>query len=159
MLQVTEDTPAIVLLYRTFTRENVYEGIEWMREQRDTRGALPQIHATPIEQKLLLKLLKNNASLVPPELEVDRTSTEVNYRLSVLLPIGPLEFEDIASLNKVVGCSVCGKKEASKCSQCLTVTYCSKEVCDQVSARSKTIDLNPNHKLDSARRNPGSTLL
>ena len=126
MLEITEDIPAIVVLYHPFTRESVHEGIEWVREQRDTRGTLSQIHATPIEQKILLKLLKNNASLVPPDLAVDRTPTEVNYRLSVLLPIGPLEFEDIASLNKIVGCSVCGKKEASKCSQCLTVTYCSK---------------------------------
>ena len=62
----------------------------WLDEQ-DLAGnlkAFTEIRATLPEQKLLLKLLKMNTSLIPPDFQVERTPTESGYSLSALLPLG-----------------------------------------------------------------------
>ena len=102
-----------------------------MKEKVDADGlsSLRDINATLSEQKLLLKLFKMNAALVPQGFKVDRTPTEDRYELSVLLPLGPLEFDAVARLTSNFGCAVCGKKASSRCSQCQSVSYCSACAC------------------------------
>jgi hypothetical protein len=51
--------------------------------------------------------------------------SEKNFSVSFLLPLGPLDFEDIGRFNLDMGCAVCGNKITKRCSGCQSVTYCS----------------------------------
>jgi len=88
---------------------------------------LHQIKATEQEQTLLLKLLTLNAKHLSPSYKPKRDRSESSFKLSFLLPLGPLTQLDIGKLNSDFGCIVCGNKTVSRCSQCLSVSYCGKE--------------------------------
>ena len=128
VLEVDARTPAIVLLYYSFTRANPNYGLEWSKDAMSWNSppSMSQIFATPLEQKVILRLLKANEDMVSPEFRRDHEKlwTEEGFQVSVLFPLGPLPFEAISHLNSSVGCVICGKKEASRCSQCQSVTYC-----------------------------------
>lgn len=85
---------------------------------------LPNVNATPLEQRLLLKLLKLNASMVHSGYQVERRAGEQSFKVSVLLPIGPLEYTALSKLNANQGCAVCGKRAASRCAGCQSISYC-----------------------------------
>ncbi|KAH9925054.1 uncharacterized protein BXZ73DRAFT_50322 [Epithele typhae] len=131
VVYATESAPAIVVLFRAFTRENAMEGMAWAQAQArigaDGVRSLHQIYATPIEQKLFLRLLAANASCLPAGFDVDRQAIEESYKLSVILPLGPLDFTSIGKLNNDAGCYICGAPKASRCGQCQSVSYCSQE--------------------------------
>ncbi|PIL28917.1 hypothetical protein GSI_08963 [Ganoderma sinense ZZ0214-1] len=129
ILEVDEKTPAIVVLYRSFDKSTAEIGINWLKEQVATNPpeigkALLNVNATPLEQRLLLKLLAWNASLVPSSYEVERRHGEESFKVSVLLPIGPLEYNALSKLNANQGCAVCGKRAASRCAGCHSISYC-----------------------------------
>ena len=133
ILEVDRRTPVFVLLYRDFSFVTGLQGIMWTKEKVDADGlqSLREINATVDEQKLILRLLDMNKSLLPSGFGVSKTRTEDQFQLSVLLPIGPLEFDAIARLNSNFGCSVCGKKAASKCAQCQSASYCGQGASDR----------------------------
>ena len=119
-----------VLLYRSFNTSTAMEGLAWAHEMSTVYGAMAvNIQCTPIEQKLFLKVLKGNMHLVPKDYKVDRHETEKDYKVSVLLPVGPLEYGPLAKLNSNVGCVVCGKRTVSRCSQCQSASYCGSSEC------------------------------
>ncbi|KAI0752544.1 hypothetical protein C8Q80DRAFT_1302173 [Daedaleopsis nitida] len=128
-LQIDENTPALVALYRHFDRSTAAQSSSWVREQADKHpssvagpdGVLT-IHATALEQKILGKILKLNAALLPAGYEVGRLPTEKSFHLSVIVPIGPLEYDALAKLNSNTGCAVCGKKATNR--WCHSVSYC-----------------------------------
>lgn len=102
-------------------------GVEWAFDVMGPNpppSILKEIVMTHLEMKVFLRLLKLNAFISPPGVEQEASSTEERFKASVLFPLGPLLFEDVSKLNNIVGCVVCGKKEESRCSRCLTVSYC-----------------------------------
>ncbi|RDX40255.1 hypothetical protein OH76DRAFT_1413096 [Lentinus brumalis] len=133
VLEVDEKTPAIVVLYRSFDKSTAMEGAEWVCLQTEPdsspvpSGSIINITATPLEQKLLLKLLKLNQHFIPSDFDVKRHPTEATFRLSVLFPIGPLDFAARTKLSHNMGCGVCGRRATSRCGQCQSVSYCSAE--------------------------------
>ena len=107
------------------TIEDPTAGIRWI----ESLERLPhQIAATELEQSVLLELLKQNASHLPTDFTVDhvKSETEGPFKVSFLLPIGPLSSEDLGNLTTEFGCAVCGEKAAKRCSKCQGVWYCSK---------------------------------
>ncbi|KAH9944915.1 hypothetical protein B0H21DRAFT_779324 [Amylocystis lapponica] len=58
-------TPLIVILYHSFTRENMSSGIRWIERRMAEADGVPNINATALEQKLLLRLLAHNAKPSP----------------------------------------------------------------------------------------------
>ena len=85
---------------------------------------MPNISATELEQKLLLLILEMNSKRLPPSLTVKRLNSEKDFKLSFLLPIGPLSYHDVGKLNLNTGCAVCGRDIVSRCSQCQSISYC-----------------------------------
>ncbi|KAI0704229.1 hypothetical protein C8T65DRAFT_611445 [Cerioporus squamosus] len=133
VLEADEKTPAIVVLYRAFDKSTAMEGAAWLCLQSEPdsspvpSGSIVNITATPLEQKLLLKLLKLNQHFVPSGFDVKRHETEHGFRFSVLFPIGPLDFAARTRLSHNMGCGVCGRRATSRCAQCQFVSYCSAE--------------------------------
>lgn len=107
--------------------EDVMDGLQWLRRMQDKHSNaryLMNIKSTPLEQKLLLRLLAINGKLLSKTYNPQKESTEQNFKVSFLLPIGPLSYDDISKLNSDPGCVLCGKKTTSRCSQCQSVAYC-----------------------------------
>ncbi|TFK80178.1 hypothetical protein K466DRAFT_592002 [Polyporus arcularius HHB13444] len=132
VLEIHEDTPVIVVLYRPFNRSSAKDCAQWISEQSKSNApalgnGFIHIKRPSIEVKLLLLYLKLNASLVPADFPVDKKPNEARFKPSVLLPVAPLDFDALAKIAHNLGCSVCGKKGASRCAQCQTVWYCGAE--------------------------------
>ncbi|KAI0372563.1 hypothetical protein BV20DRAFT_964170 [Pilatotrama ljubarskyi] len=129
--ELDDTTPAIVLLYRAFSRDNFgREGARWCQHQmksnpKNVPGAGVAIDATVLEQKLLLKLLGLNRKLLPPDYAPKKQRYEEQFRASVLLPLGPLGFEAINKLGGSTGCAICEERGRFRCKQCQSVWYCS----------------------------------
>ncbi|KAH9925047.1 uncharacterized protein BXZ73DRAFT_91190 [Epithele typhae] len=128
VVEVNEHTPAIVVLYRDFTIATAAEGLAWVQEHFRGPAPLTKVHATPLEIKLFLKLLDTNAALLPEGHDVAklRGPHEDAYRLSVVLPVAPLDFTAVAKLNYNPGCHVCGKRDSKYC-PCRCLRYCGRE--------------------------------
>ncbi|KAL6304711.1 hypothetical protein BKA93DRAFT_259447 [Sparassis latifolia] len=68
-----------------------------------------------------------NAKHLPADFSPMKGALEQDFKVSFLLPVGPLTFEDLGKLNADTGCFVCGKKTASLCAQCFSVSYCGQD--------------------------------
>jgi hypothetical protein len=86
---------------------------------------LSRIKATALEQTFLETILDQNSRFLSPAFKPERRLSETPFKLSFLLPLTPLSFDDIAKFNNDPGCRVCGKKTVSRCSSCQSVSYCS----------------------------------
>ncbi|OSX56732.1 hypothetical protein POSPLADRAFT_1158823 [Postia placenta MAD-698-R-SB12] len=123
---LNSQTPLIVVLYRAFTIADAPAGVEWAQAQLQ-KSLASTIKATVLEQKLILKLLGLNSKYLSHNYAPGKTPLETDFTPSFFLPVGPLGFADIGKLNADTGCFLCGKKAASRCSQCQSVSYCGPE--------------------------------
>ncbi|KAM5545419.1 hypothetical protein V8D89_001032 [Ganoderma adspersum] len=110
VLEVNEKLPVLVVLYRTIDRVTGASGADWAILQARSNPphlghGFHSVKATLLEQKLLLKILKANNSLVPPDYNVARGPLEDRFEVSALLPIGPLEYDALSKLNNNMGCT------------------------------------------------------
>ena len=122
--------PVFVVLYRAADQGTQRSTENWVLDQLKTElpnstPSLFNISASPLEQKMILKVLKQNASFVPTDYEVTRQPLEEQFKVSVLMPVGPLEYEALSKLNNNMGCSVCGETRGYRCKECQSVSYCS----------------------------------
>jgi hypothetical protein len=73
-----------------------------MREHEELaagEGGVTTIKATALEQTFLETLLEHNSRFLSSGCQAQKRASEAVFRLSFLLPLGPLSFEDIAKLN------------------------------------------------------------
>ena len=123
------DTPALIVIYIPVDRTELTPVMLWLQEHRFRPGGsifIPvTVRATPLEQALLLTLLDQNAKHLAASYKPDLLWSEKAFKLSFILPLGPLTFEDIGKLNSDPGCKVCGNKSTSRCSGCQSESYCS----------------------------------
>ena len=129
-MEATTNLPLFVVLYRAVDQETQRSTENWVLEQLktdlpNTTPTLSNMSSSSLEQKMILKVLKQNASLVPTDYEVARLPLEEHFKVSVLIPVGPLEYEALSKLNNNMGCSVCGKSGGYRCKGCQSVSYCS----------------------------------
>lgn len=125
VLEIKESTPLLIVLYMSVTDANPLPGLRWIQDlSTRERFSIANISANDLEQKLMLKILDLNSKFLPVDFAPTRRPSEKEFKISFLLPMGPLNFDDLGKLNLDTGCVVCGKKIASRCSQCLSVSYC-----------------------------------
>ncbi|KAI1792751.1 hypothetical protein LXA43DRAFT_1004925 [Ganoderma leucocontextum] len=132
ILEVNKNLPVFVVLYRAADQGTQRSTENWVLEQLKTdlpssNPALFNMSASSLEQKMILKILKQNAPLVPTDYEATRQPLEQQFKVSVLIPVGPLEYEALSKLNNNMGCSVCGRSGGYRCKDCQSVSYCSPE--------------------------------
>ncbi|KAI1792760.1 hypothetical protein LXA43DRAFT_314595 [Ganoderma leucocontextum] len=127
-LQVDVGTPGIVVVYRAFNPITQLDAVSRQtavfRSLLDCGQPRVCIRASPLELKLVLKLLAVNAKLLSPHYQPPARLFEQQL-VSVLLPIAPLGFREIDRLGNDPGCVVCGNERKARCSQCQSVSYCS----------------------------------
>ncbi|KAG6891133.1 hypothetical protein C0992_010428 [Termitomyces sp. T32_za158] len=111
------------------------------------------VSTTQLERKYLLKLFAMNSKRLSTNYKPRRQKDEAEHRLTFVLPLGPLSMRDLGKLNNTPGCELCGKKMKSRCTQCLSVSYCGKGACRPWNQDFTLIDLLecqredwPNHK-------------
>ncbi|OCH86730.1 hypothetical protein OBBRIDRAFT_796890 [Obba rivulosa] len=130
MIDVREldtQTPVLLVLYLHATRDNPLPGVRWLQARATRDGMIQKVNATVLEQKLMLKVLSINAKLLSSDFVPAKEEDEADFKASFLLPMGPLDFEDLGKLNSDVGCVLCGAKTTSRCAQCQSVSYCGPE--------------------------------
>ncbi|KAI0704233.1 hypothetical protein C8T65DRAFT_830856 [Cerioporus squamosus] len=132
VLEVDKDVPAIVVLYRPFNRPAAKDCTQWISEQSKSNApaigkGFIHVKRPLVEVKLLSLYLKLNASLVSADFPVNKKPNEARFKPSILLPVAPLDFDALSKIAHNLGCSVCGKKAASRCAQCQSVWYCGAE--------------------------------
>jgi hypothetical protein len=121
---VGRDTPLILLAYISATaHEPIEKTHEFIQEQMKT-GSVGQITATRQEQALLRRLFYLNSTKIAPAYKPDLRPYEKGFRTCFLLPVGPLSQMDIGKLTNDPGCALCGEKTTSRCSSCLSMSYC-----------------------------------
>lgn len=119
-----DEVPAIVLLYQRGTRTTPISAVVfWMQEHIASRK-LVKIPASQEEHMLLYNTLQMNAERISEDYKPKRRATEKDFKLSFLLPSGPLSQKDVGSLTNNTGCLVCGEAKAKNCTSCRAVQYC-----------------------------------
>lgn len=119
------DVPLLVVLYERGTRATpIQSTLSWIQEVITKTRNMPQITATLEEQVLLLTILNLNAKRLSANYDPKRKMAEKTFKLSFLLPMGPLSQIDIGRLTHNTGCVLCGSKTTKRCTGCLAVEYC-----------------------------------
>ncbi len=117
-------TPVIVVLYLAADRTTPpRESMDFVAHYM-LKGNPPEIKSGQQEQALTRKVLFQNSQRLSPDFKPARQECEIPFKVSFFLPLNPLSQTDIGTLLHT-GCEVCGKKTVSRCSQCLSASYCS----------------------------------
>ncbi|KAF8810460.1 hypothetical protein BYT27DRAFT_7336692 [Phlegmacium glaucopus] len=80
-----------------------------------------------LERHAMLKLFRSNTRRLHSKYQEKNEEDKSVLQASFVLPLCPIGMRDLGSLTKDPGCEVCGKKNISRCGQCLAVSYCSRE--------------------------------
>ncbi|OCH86729.1 hypothetical protein OBBRIDRAFT_890275 [Obba rivulosa] len=121
-------TPVLVVVYKRLPYEDAAAraGLRWIDTQlsRESGGSL---HATAPGLKLLTRLLAMNTKTLSSSFRPKKDPTEKDFKVSFLLPVGPLDYEDVGKFHKRPLCARCGSPTLGRCSECMAVPYCSTE--------------------------------
>lgn len=82
-----------------------------------------------LERRTLLRLFRKNTKKLDPKtlaIERDAEGKETGFHPSFVLPLCLIAMRNLGKLTNDPGCEVCGKKNTSRCMQCMSVVYCSK---------------------------------
>lgn len=124
VLQLDQEIPVIMVLYLSNeTPLSTDEGAKWLDHyfslETEEDLYIAKVTSNIMEQHLLLRLLTMNSKRVPPSYVAERGPHEEEFKVSFLLPVGPLDVHDLNELNGNSGCTVCGQDGTKRCSNCL----------------------------------------
>lgn len=132
VLAVNEETPVFMLSYRivnAIPNKSLKQQIAEVFASNETRGQ----GMSELARRAFLRVLNMNSKKVIPQYEPSgadnkKYTNKKKWKLSFILPLGPVPMEEVGKLTTDPGCDVCGStKNASRCTQCLTAVYCSPE--------------------------------
>ncbi|KAH9934577.1 uncharacterized protein BXZ73DRAFT_45728 [Epithele typhae] len=144
--KVHERMPVFVVLYRAFDLANTSDAeaeicVHWATAQGEARyqwaPPLPPFgtgdsgnHFTidPLAGRLIVKLLRMNEAVVPPNFQVWRQPGEEIFKASVLFPVGEFTQVDflVQTRLRIFFCAMCGQSPVKECTQCFSIAYCGK---------------------------------
>ncbi|KAJ7060580.1 hypothetical protein C8F01DRAFT_1143173 [Mycena amicta] len=123
--QFDASTPILIVIYRHDLEGSLSpETHAWMQNNVAPGKVMMKITATLKEQELLLRILKQNSKRLAKSYKPKRAAYESPFKLSFLLPIGPLSARDLAKHNTNTGCILCGEPAKARCSHCVVMRYC-----------------------------------
>ncbi|KZS94839.1 hypothetical protein SISNIDRAFT_452975 [Sistotremastrum niveocremeum HHB9708] len=125
VLKLNDRTPVMILSYDRSLRGSMKPSMVQFLDTHFGRG-LVDITTSVRGQQLLLRLLSLNSLRIPASYKPSRQPYETDYRLSFLMPTGPLSMTDIGTMNEEKGCELCGGPATKRCSACESVVYCGK---------------------------------
>ena len=118
--RIDDNTPVLTILYYTIPDDDLSLDTfhEWDDEYTDpdTGDAPTHLKSTPLQQKVLLRVLELNSRFVPPNFNPVIAMSEANFKVSFLFPIYPLSSKALEELNLDTGDAVC-ENEAEECGQ------------------------------------------
>ncbi|KDR80994.1 hypothetical protein GALMADRAFT_61129 [Galerina marginata CBS 339.88] len=131
LLRFSQKTlPLFVVLYKELhpvASSSIQDAVEALLTSTNT-GVLTGIQTTELERLTMLKLFRMNTKRLTGDFyPEDSKARSQGLKPSFLLPLGPLTMREMGKLTTDTGCEVCGKKNISRCLQCLSVAYCSPE--------------------------------
>ena len=119
--RIDDNTTVLTILYYTIPDDDLSLDTfhEWDDEYTDpdTGDAPTHLKSTPLQQKVLLRVLELNSRFVPPNFNPVIAMSEANFKVSFLFPIYPLSSKALEELNLDTGDAV-SENEAEECSQC-----------------------------------------
>ena len=124
---MNEDCPVFVVAYKAVKKSSdstLREAISAVFVDEITVGSLS---TTPLERSMLSKLLLLNSKRLSADYQPKRRKNEEPFRLSFLIPLGPISMKDLGKLTNNSGCAVCGdtRKSLRRCGDCQSISYCS----------------------------------
>ena len=123
---IDKDTPLLVLGYR-YVAAIHQKPLE--SQIKEVLGVAEGAGTHELARRTFLRVLNMNAKKVLPAYEPGTSGKKYSkkkWKVSFLLPLGPLPMTEIGRLTTAAGCEVCGTtKGASRCTRCLSVVYCS----------------------------------
>ncbi|KZT37708.1 hypothetical protein SISSUDRAFT_1129421 [Sistotremastrum suecicum HHB10207 ss-3] len=121
-----ETTPVMIVIYDTDDRDHYkFTSLMFMHDQME--NGILKVKMAPRSQKLFLRLLLMNSARLSDSYQPEREVYEEGFRLSFLLPTGPLTYQDVGALNEEKGCVMCGDKSSQRCSACQSEAYCGRD--------------------------------
>ncbi|KAF8159209.1 hypothetical protein B0H34DRAFT_655410 [Crassisporium funariophilum] len=125
VVKVNDDTPLFLILYKELRpTANSPPLLNMLASITEGEGVV-SVKTTDLERSTMLKLFHMNSRRLASR--EDKAPRKLGLRTSFTLPLGPLSMYDRGKLTNNSGCEVCGKTDISRCVQCLSVAYCSKE--------------------------------
>jgi hypothetical protein len=124
---VTEDCPVFVVIYKKIEKTSDITLRKVLGSIFTTQIAAGNMLTTRLERDMLVKLLLLNSKRLSSDYSPERRKNEESFRLSFLLPLGPISMQDLGRLTNTSGCAVCGDshKTLRRCGNCQTISYCS----------------------------------
>ncbi|KAJ7605244.1 hypothetical protein DFH06DRAFT_1020348 [Mycena polygramma] len=125
--QFDDHTPILIVVFHHDVKGALSrETFNWISSYVSgaTEGMMAKITATAQEQRILLRLLNQNKKRLSSAYKPKRAATETSFTLSFLIPVGPLQMQDMAKHSANNGCSICGEPAKQKCSRCGAIRYC-----------------------------------
>ncbi|KAF9528997.1 hypothetical protein CPB83DRAFT_853592 [Crepidotus variabilis] len=126
--RVKDEVPLFFLEFKDLV-SSAKEDLENLTNAFFPSGDLNTIEVSHLEYCAILKLFKRNSTKLADKHRSDTggLGKKKGSTKTFVLPLCPLSMQVLGKLTSDVGCEICGEKIASKCSQCLTVSYCGKE--------------------------------
>lgn len=122
---IKNDVPLFFIMYRELrpTKGQVLSTIISLSQTDDDPTV---VNMSYLEHHAMLKLFHHNASRLHSKHQESDKVTKPHFQASFVLPLCPIGMRNLGSLTKDSGCELCGKKNISRCAQCLAVSYCSR---------------------------------
>ncbi|KIY73334.1 hypothetical protein CYLTODRAFT_365815 [Cylindrobasidium torrendii FP15055 ss-10] len=127
ILKLDKDTPLVLLIYELGSSSSPSESTLDFVTQEMRNKSLGQLRATVEEQALFRKLLADNSIRVSPSYKPKKERHERTFKLSFIVPVARLSQVESGRITRNLGCILCGEKADKRCSQCLSISYCSAE--------------------------------